>query len=216
MATATVGKPQGRLASAFRIISFFWQFARTQLANLLTLARLLAVIPLSFAILSGHHQLALQIFLLAALSDALDGWYAKWTNTCSLVGAWLDPIADKAVIITALLALATVGALPFWFALLVVSRDVLILAGYAALRWRNGRWAAVKPSIPGKVATGLELLLIGTALSHLVFGFDLTIAIAAISVATGLALILATALYAHDFAHYWREQLPQGSTVQHA
>lgn len=204
MAVATSGKPAGWLAAAFRVVFLFARFFHRHFANLLTIARLGAIIPLIWTIGLGYFEMALQIFVLAALSDALDGWYAKATNTCSHLGALLDPIADKLMVTACLLALGAVGSLPYWFAGVVLARELLIGVGYLLLRWRLEAWVAVSPSIVGKLATVLELTLIGLALTHLVTGLQLTAMIFALSAATGAALVLASAQYANGFIHLWR------------
>lgn len=208
MAIAASGKPAGWLASTRNIAKLFARFARDHLANILTVFRLLAIIPLIWALTKERFDLALMIFIMAAITDALDGWYAKATSTCSNLGALLDPIADKSIVAVSLLALAWLGALPFWFVIILILREALMAIGYAALRLRLGNWVAVTPSFAGKCATALELTLIGLSLLHLTAPLDLAIAIWSIATATVVALAIASYAYGIDFSQIWRRQKP--------
>jgi len=161
MAVATSGKPPGRIAGATELIRYVGRFAKLHLANILTVFRLVSVVPTLLAIYTGRHDLAVLLFALAALSDLLDGWYAKSTGTCTALGALLDPIADKVIVSTTLIALALTGVLPMAFALAVIGRDALAAAGYAWLRIGRRTDVGIRPTMCGKVATATQLILVG-------------------------------------------------------
>src|ERR1700742_2396491 len=102
------------------------------LANVITFARLCAV-PLAFWLVLVHRiDDAFILFVAAGLSDALDGWLARKYGGNS-VGALMDPVADKALLVTMYITLAAVGVLPAWLAILVVFRDLLIVGGVVVL-----------------------------------------------------------------------------------
>lgn len=101
------------------------------LPNSLTLLRLLLAIPLGFLILREDYRLALAIGSLAGLTDALDGYLARRLNALSRFGAALDPIADKILITVTFVCLAQVNLVPWYLAIAVISRDLIIVAGAA-------------------------------------------------------------------------------------
>lgn len=135
------------------------------LANALTLARLACTVPLVLLVVGDHPAAAFYLFLAAALSDGVDGYVAKRFNGCSPLGAVLDPAADKILVASLFTALAAVGAVPVWLVLLIVSRDLLIVGGAMALRWRVGGFR-IEPLVIGKFCTFLQLVLGGFLLGH--------------------------------------------------
>ncbi len=96
-------------------------------ANQLTLFRLLLIPGIVIAILYGRHFPALVLLLIAAATDAVDGLVARWLNQRTALGAYLDPIADKLLLSSCFFVLALTHAVPWWVAILVLSRDLLIL-----------------------------------------------------------------------------------------
>ena len=100
------------------------------LPNLITMARILCVPLIVWAITSGHMLPAFLLFLAAGISDAVDGFLAKRFNMSSELGALLDPLADKALIVSIYVSLGITEALPRWVVILVVSRDILIVGGF--------------------------------------------------------------------------------------
>jgi cardiolipin synthase len=97
--------------------------------NFITIARLLSVPLIIWLIIADRFMDATIVFILAGLSDAADGFIAKRFGAASELGAYLDPIADKALLVSAFVTLGFKGALPAWLAVLVVSRDFLIIGG---------------------------------------------------------------------------------------
>jgi cardiolipin synthase len=127
--------------------------------NILTIARILLVPVIVSALLAGNYPLALAIFLVAGVTDALDGFIARRFNMCTRLGAMLDPLADKLLVVPTTLVLAATGRLPWWLALTVVARDLLILGGAAAFYARTGN-LEMEPSIASKVNTCVQITLI--------------------------------------------------------
>ncbi len=139
------------------------------LANLVTLARLCAVPPALWLVLDGHAGWAFAVFVLAGASDALDGWLARRQGG-TVLGAWMDPAADKALLVGMFVVLALRGLLPAWMAGLVVARDLVIICGIVAL-WQRGRPIRIRPLRVGKLNTALQIMLVGVVL--LLEGFGL-------------------------------------------
>ena len=137
-------------------------------ANLVTFGRL-CVVPLAFWLVLAHRlDLAFLLFVVAGLSDAVDGWLARRYGGNS-IGALLDPVADKALLVTMYVTLAAVGELPDWLAILVVFRDLLIVGGVIALRVL-GQPVVIRPLYISKLNTALQLLLIAATLFLAGFG----------------------------------------------
>lgn len=128
----------------------------SNLPNLLTVLRLALVPPLAFALLSQHAAIAVGLFALAALTEAADGQVARRFKQVTVIGTILDPIADKALLVSVYLCLAATGAAPLWLVVLVIGRDGLILGGIGLLRLLE-RPATIRPLLIGKVNTALEI-----------------------------------------------------------
>lgn len=142
------------------------------LPNLITLARL-AMVPLTVWLILQHRlDLAFLVFLAAGLSDALDGWLARVRRARSVVGAMLDPLADKALLVSVYVTLAAIGVLPDWLAILVVFRDVMILGGLMLL-WVLGLRPAIRPLYVSKLNTAVQIALAALALAIQGFGLPL-------------------------------------------
>ena len=101
------------------------------LPNCLTFSRLLLALPLGILILRENYQWALGIGILAGVTDALDGFFARHLDALSRFGAILDPIADKVLITVSFVCLAQVNIIPWYLAVAVITRDVIIVAGAA-------------------------------------------------------------------------------------
>ncbi|MGC1481609.1 MAG: CDP-alcohol phosphatidyltransferase family protein [Chthoniobacterales bacterium] len=105
---------------------------------------------------------AIGVFIVASVSDALDGWVARRFNQRSRLGALLDPLADKGLLLSAIITLSVSPwhyALPLWFPVLVIARDVVIVAGCVLVRFVTDE-LDVKPSWTGKVATALQMVAV--------------------------------------------------------
>lgn len=131
--------------------------------NQLTFLRLAFIPFFIIAIKYGHYELALGILIAAAGSDGLDGLLARGLNQKTPLGAYLDPIADKLLLSSSYFVLALKTKIPWWLAILVLSRDVLILAACAVILLTIG-YRPFPPSIFGKATTFFEVLLVVVAL----------------------------------------------------
>jgi cardiolipin synthase len=136
--------------------------------NLITLARLFAVPVVVWAISTGEIALAFWLFVAAGISDAIDGFIAKRFHLQSELGAYLDPLADKALLVSIYVSLGIVAAIPVWLAVLVVARDLLII-GAILLSVLLLRPVAVRPIPISKVNTLAQILLAAVVLGDRTF-----------------------------------------------
>jgi cardiolipin synthase len=138
------------------------------LANQITLLRLALVPAFVILVLYGRMGWALAVFVTAGLTDALDGLIARWTNKRTALGAFLDPMADKLLLVSAFVVLSIPGIglvnrIPVWLTVLVISRDVAIVATVAIVSLTLGP-RTFPPSVYGKVATALYILTVAVVL----------------------------------------------------
>jgi cardiolipin synthase len=141
------------------------------LANSITFGRLCAV-PLAFWLVLAHRiDDAFLLFVAAGLSDAVDGWLARRYGG-NAIGALMDPVADKALLVTMYITLAVIGALPDWLAILVVFRDLLIIGGVVVLAVL-GHAVAIRPLYISKLNTVMQIMLIGVSLLQVGFGLGI-------------------------------------------
>ncbi len=145
--------------------------------NLITLGRIILVPIVVWAITSGQMLAAFALFLAAGISDAVDGFLAKRFHMTSELGAYLDPLADKALIVSIYVALGIAAALPISLVILVVSRDIMIISGFM-LAWLVGKPMPVRPLPVSKLNTVAQIVLAAFVLAEhgLGFGADLLVA----------------------------------------
>jgi cardiolipin synthase len=134
--------------------------------NLLTLLRIL-LIPFFIITLSYKYQgIALIIFICSGITDALDGFIARTFHQKTLIGSYLDPIADKLLLGTSFVALTTLSVpnqIPFWLTIVIISRDVIILLGIVIL-FMLGKKLVIAPSLVGKSTTFFQIFIIAVVL----------------------------------------------------
>ena len=140
--------------------------------NLITLARIISVPIVFWLLLSGQNQLAFVLFLVAGVSDAVDGYLAKRFGWQTELGAYLDPLADKLLIVCIYIALGVLHELPSWLVIAVVSRDVLIVAA-VVLSWLLNNPVKISPFIVSKANTLLQITLACVVLADLGFSLGL-------------------------------------------
>lgn len=129
------------------------------LPNAITGLRAVLALPLPWLVMQGHYRLALLLMLAAGLSDALDGFLAKHYGWESRLGALLDPMADKLVLVAAMSGLWLAHAMPGWLLGLVLIRDLVIVLG-SLLWWRLLGPFTPQPSYAGKLTTFAQILLV--------------------------------------------------------
>ena len=140
------------------------------LPNLISLARLFAVPLAVWLILKARLDLAFWLFVAAGVSDALDGFLARRLDARSQLGAYLDPLADKALLVSVFIALGYVGAIDNWLVILVVSRDIMIIGGFVLLVLMSDPLEA-KPSLFSKFNTVAQIVFAAVVLAY--SGFNL-------------------------------------------
>ena len=139
--------------------------------NLITLARIMLVPIVVWAIASNQMEIAFAVFIVAGVSDAVDGFLAKRFNMTSELGALLDPLADKALLVSIYMALGIWGAIPRWIVILVVSRDVMIVAA-VMVSWLFDRPIPMRPLMVSKLNTAAQVAFAALVLASLGFGFN--------------------------------------------
>lgn len=133
------------------------------LPNFLSILRILSI-PLLIILLSyGEYSGALAVFIGAAITDGLDGFIARRFKQKTMVGAYLDPIADKLLLTSSFIVFAVMGLMPKWLSILVVSRDIIIAMGILTLQLVSVK-VDIKPSLLSKCTTVLQLTSIGLRL----------------------------------------------------
>jgi cardiolipin synthase len=134
-----------------------------QAPNILSALRLVAAPIAAWLILHGEDFPALCVFGLAGLSDAADGFLAKKFSLASRFGAWLDPVADKLLMLASFLSLTYVGAVPWQLTVLVIGRDIAIVVGVLVAK-AMALPLEVKPLMVGKISTVVQVLYIALVL----------------------------------------------------
>jgi cardiolipin synthase len=141
------------------------------LPNVVTLARLLAVPIIVWLMIDGEMTYAFWIFIAAGVSDGIDGYLAKRLNARTEFGAYLDPLADKALLVATFLTLGWLGHLPSWFVILAVFRDLMIVGGAVVVQLLTQSFKS-RPMMISKVNTALQIGLVTFVLARLGLGFD--------------------------------------------
>jgi cardiolipin synthase len=141
----------------------------SQLPNLITLARV-ALAPVFVILLNDRdYRLALAVFVIAGVSDGIDGFIAKRFHYESRFGAILDPVADKVLLVSAYVMLTVLHHVPLWLVIVVVFRDLLIVGGYVAYTSLYGP-VHMRPSWISKLNTFMQIALVVIVLSEQAIG----------------------------------------------
>jgi cardiolipin synthase len=137
------------------------------LPNFLTLLRIVAIPAFLIFLADENYKAAFMLFLAAGVTDTVDGALARLTDSRSDLGAVLDPMADKLLLLSSFIVLGFNGGLPSWLVVLVVLRDVIVVLGYMAVFVVDHEWMEVAPSQLGKLSTFFQLFTIGFVLMSL-------------------------------------------------
>lgn len=140
----------------------------SDIPNLLCLLRIALIVPIVWSILEGRYPVALVLFFIAGVTDALDGFLAKRCGWQSRLGGILDPAADKLLLVASFVTLWVAGYVPGWLLVAVVIRDLVIVTGAGIYHWRVGDFVA-EPTVVSKFNSFLQLLYVLLSLSQLVF-----------------------------------------------
>lgn len=136
------------------------------LPNIISLLRLAAVPGVAWLIVHQHWEAACWLFLVAAISDGIDGLLARWLNQLTQLGATLDTVADKALGVVTLVMLTQVGAIPLWVTLAILLRDSIIVLGALSYRGLAGH-LEIHPTWLGKTHMAAEFVLLTLVLADL-------------------------------------------------
>lgn len=169
--------------------------------NLITLGRIILVPAVVWAIISGEMLAAFSLFLVAGISDGVDGFLAKRFHMASELGAYLDPLADKALLVSIYVALGIARALPISLVILVVSRDIMIISGFM-LAWLVGRPMAARPHPVSKLNTVMQILLAALVLAEKAFGFEAGLLLTIGVVLVALLTLLSIAFYLAEWIRH--------------
>jgi len=132
-------------------------FALRSIPNALCILRMLLVVPVAWLLLNKDFRATLWLFGFAAATDGLDGFIAKRFGWTSELGKILDPLADKILLVGTYIALAIIGVIPLWLAVVVVGRDVVITVGAILYNWLYG-YPNGRPTIISKLNTLCQIL----------------------------------------------------------
>lgn len=131
--------------------------------NIISCIRLILVPLIVVLLWHNMYKWAFWVFIGAGLSDAIDGYLARILNARTILGSYLDPLADKAMIVCVYVVLGIKGVLPLWLVVAVLSRDILLSIG-SFLLWLRFSWIEIKPLMISKLNTLLQILLVGLVL----------------------------------------------------
>ena len=169
--------------------------------NLITLARILLVPVVIWAITAGEMRIAFLLFLAAGISDAVDGFLAKRFGMQTELGAYLDPLADKAMIVSIYVALGIANVIPRWLVILVVSRDIMIVSA-VILSWLVNKPVKLKPHPVSKLNTVAQVVLALIVLAARGYNFDADIAIALTIAVVTVLTSLSVAFYVAEWVRH--------------
>ncbi len=166
--------------------------------NAISLMRIFLIAPIILLFVYGEFGWALALFVIASLSDGLDGYIAKKYDWNTRLGAFLDPAGDKLLVAWSFGTLAFLGQIPVWLAVIVILRDVLIVAGSFMYHYRVRRLEG-DPTVISKLNTGLEFAFLIAVMSRAGFGWpdDITITV------LGAAVLVTVVISGYDYVSNW-------------
>jgi cardiolipin synthase len=162
--------------------------------NFITLGRIISVPVIFWLLLTGQNKVAFFVFVCAGISDAVDGYLAKRFNWTTELGSYLDPLADKLLLVSIFIALGVRNELPLWLVIAVVSRDILIVAA-VLLAWLLDQPVRIKPLAISKANTAMQILLAATVLADEAFTFGLATTRLVMVWITGALTLISLAAY---------------------
>ena len=174
--------------------------------NLITLGRILLVPIVVWAIASGAMWIAFVLFLVAGVSDAVDGFLAKRFNMTTVLGAYLDPLADKALIVSIYLTLGIIGEIPRWLVILVVSRDILIVGGIM-LSWLMGSPLKIKPLLVSKLNNVAQIVFASVVLGSLGYNLQVDTLKLMLMVLVALLTLLSIMAYLTEWVRHMNQAM---------
>jgi cardiolipin synthase (CMP-forming) len=162
--------------------------------NAITLGRVFLVPVVFWLVVTDQPKLAFLLFVVAGISDGIDGYLAKRFGWQTELGAYLDPLADKLLLVSIFLALGVLGVLPSWVVIAVVSRDILIVAG-VVLAWLLDHPMTISPLWVSKANTVAQIVLVGAVLAGLGFNIEFGLLLTVLIWVTAVLTVLSMAAY---------------------
>jgi cardiolipin synthase len=180
------------------------------LPNIITVGRIVLVPVVIWAITSGNMLLAFWLFVAAGISDAVDGFLAKRLNAQTEFGAYLDPLADKALRMSIYVTLSIEGLLPRWIVIAVVSRDIMIM-GAVVLSWIMNKPVEIHPLIVSKLNTTAQIALAALVLASTGFKFDPGLSMSVALLLAGGLTVVSAAAYLVEWMRHMASDAPEKS-----
>lgn len=177
------------------------------LPNAISIMRILLVVPILWLAASDRYAPAVTLFVVAALSDGVDGYLANRFDWHSRLGALLDPVADKLLVAGVFIVLTLDGRIPLWLTTIVILRDVVIVGGATAYNFLV-RPVQGEPTRISKLNTALELLLLVFVLSQAAFGWPQDISITVL----GAAVLVTVMISGIDYVCSWSQRARAASS----
>lgn len=178
------------------------------LPNLITVGRIVLVPVVIWAITQGHMMLAFWVFVAAGISDAIDGFIAKRFNAQTEFGAYLDPIADKALLMSIYVTLSIEMLLPRWIVIAVVSRDIMIM-GAVILSWIMNKPVEIHPLVVSKLNTAAQIALAALVLASSGFKFNAVQATNVLLIIAGGLTFVSAAAYLVEWMKHMTSDTPE-------
>jgi cardiolipin synthase len=175
------------------------------LPNIICLVRMALVWPIAAALYDGESLIALALFMVAGLSDGLDGYLAKRFNWTSELGKLLDPAADKLLLVTVFVESAWLGIVPWWLTAAAVARDVLIASGALVFRLWFGPLRG-RPTVLSKINTAVQLLYLTVVMANAALFFPPSEVLDALAAIVFVTIVLSGLSYVSEFTRRAWEQ----------
>ena len=169
--------------------------------NFITVGRVVLVPIVFWLLVSGRVQAAFFTFVVAGISDAVDGFLAKRYGWTTELGAYLDPLADKLLLVSIFVAMGVLGELPSWLVIGVVTRDIMIIAA-VMLSWLMDHPVRIRPLAVSKANTAAQLLLASTVLADVGFGLGLNTVRLVLVWVTAVLTIASLVAYMRAWLHH--------------
>jgi len=176
------------------------------LPNAISIMRIMLILPILALFISGEFGWALTLFIIAGLSDGVDGYLAKKYGWNTRLGAFLDPAGDKLLVAWSFGTLAFLGYIPVWLAVIVILRDVVIVAGSFMYHYLVRRLEG-EPTFISKFNTGLEFAFLIFVMARAGFGWpdEITITI------VGAAVLVTVVISGYDYVSSWIRSAGSGT-----
>lgn len=176
------------------------------LPNAISISRIALILPILWLFVEGEFGWALTLFLAAALSDGIDGYLAKRFGWETRLGAFLDPAGDKLMIAWSFGTLAYLGHIPVWLAVIVIARDVIIVAGSFLYHYLVRRLEG-QPSRISKLNTALEFVFLVFVVAKAGYGWPDEITITVL----GAAVLVTVVISGFDYVLNWVRNAREGA-----